>query len=63
MSETRETRLDLPGECDHIVDRALAGANAMVQMGCLVGQAGVAQSLAAAGQMNRVRSQVRGCFR
>ena len=36
MSETRETHLDLPRECDHIVDHALAGENALVQMGCLV---------------------------
>jgi hypothetical protein len=36
MSETHESHLDLPRECDHIVERALAGANAMVQMGCLV---------------------------
>jgi hypothetical protein len=39
MSETRlnwKTSLDLPYECDHIVDRALAGENAMVLMGCLM---------------------------
>jgi hypothetical protein len=36
MSEKRETHLDLPKECDYIVDRALAGDNALVQMGCLV---------------------------
>jgi hypothetical protein len=36
MSETRETHLDLPWECDHIVNRALAGDNALVQFGCLV---------------------------
>jgi hypothetical protein len=36
MSEIRETHLDLPRECEHIVERALAGENAMVQLGCLV---------------------------
>ena len=36
MSETRETHLDLPRECRHIVDRALAGENGLVQMGCLL---------------------------
>ena len=36
MSETRETHLDLPRECNHIVDRALSGDNALVQMGCLL---------------------------
>ena len=39
MSETRltrETKLDLPKECDHIVCRALAGEDAIVQMGCLM---------------------------
>jgi hypothetical protein len=36
MSETHETHLDLQRECDHIVNRALAGENALVQMGCLL---------------------------
>src|ERR1035437_4574056 len=39
MSETRltrETKLDLPKECDHIVGRALAGEDAIVQMGSLM---------------------------
>jgi hypothetical protein len=36
MSDTRVTHLDLPRECNHIVDRALAGDNALVQMGCLL---------------------------
>ena len=39
MSETRvthEANLDLPKECDHIVGRALAGEDAIVQMGCLM---------------------------
>jgi hypothetical protein len=39
MSETSlnwKNSLDLPYECDHIVDRALAGENAMVLMGCLM---------------------------
>jgi hypothetical protein len=39
MSETRvthEAKLDLPKECDHIVGRALAGEDAIVQMGCLM---------------------------
>jgi hypothetical protein len=36
MSETHETHLDLPWECDHIVERALAGDNTLVQLGCLV---------------------------
>ena len=39
MSETRvtdEARLDLPKECRHIVGRALAGEDAIVQMGCLM---------------------------
>jgi hypothetical protein len=39
MSETRvthEAKLDMPKECDHIVGRALAGEDAIVQMGCLM---------------------------
>jgi hypothetical protein len=39
MSETSlnwKNSLDLPYECDHIVDRALARENAMVLMGCLM---------------------------
>ena len=39
VSETREiwrNTLDLPKECDHIVDRAMAGENVIVTMGCLM---------------------------
>jgi hypothetical protein len=39
MSETRlswKTTLDLPKECDDIVERALAGQNAMLLMGSLM---------------------------
>jgi hypothetical protein len=39
MSETRlrwQSTLDLPKECDYIVERALAGQNAMVLTGCLM---------------------------
>ena len=36
MEFSRETRLDLPKECDHIVSKALAGENAIVIIGCLI---------------------------
>ena len=36
MQFSRETNLDLPKECDHIVSKALAGENAIIIMGCLI---------------------------